>query len=371
MDDDISKEYNTRMTLDNDSTLQPLVEKHGFAWWGVARLERPHTFEIYKDWVESGQHGEMEYLSLHLPQKQNPQLLLPDARTAIVVAVNYLPHPAPQPKEWPFEELKVARYARGQDYHHWLKTRLDGLAQDLGMRYPGEVFLAMTDSRPVLERDLGQRAGLGWFGKNTCLIHPKRGSFFLIGEIYTSMDLVASATAQSDHCGSCRRCLDACPTQALTAPHQLDARLCISYWTIEARGVPPVELRPKLGDWFFGCDICQEVCPWNQKVFREELRSNPKPEAEKRERTVLELQMVFESSNKKLGRMFEGSALSRAGGRGLKRNAVLVAARLGLVELAPTIAKLKQTSPELEELCLWALTCLNPNSSPGSDHPPA
>ncbi len=340
------------------TALENLTSKHGFGWWGIAPLEKPHTFEFYRQWLDEDLNGEMKYLRLHLPKKENPQSLLPHAHSSLVVAVNYLPHPAPLPA--PLPHLPIARYAQGEDYHDWLKERLNGLAGDLQALYPAATFLAMTDSHPVMERDLAQRAGLGWFGKNSCLIHPKRGSFFLLGEIYTSLSWEITTQPQPDHCGSCRRCIEACPTGAILGNRTLDARLCISYWTIENRQVPPVHLRDKIGEWFLGCDICQEVCPWNQKVFTHDLIQKTRSSLPAdRQEFIKELRFVLTSSNRELQRAFAKTALNRPGARSLRRNAILVATRSGCLELREEIRQVGLQFPILAELCQWSLDRLN------------
>jgi epoxyqueuosine reductase len=218
--------------------------------------------------------------------------------------------------------------------------------------------MAMTDSHPVMERDLARRAGLGWFGKNTCLLDSKNGSFFLIGEILTSLAPAPSLEPAPDQCGTCRRCIDACPTQAITAPKELDARKCISYWTIEARGVPPADIRKATGAWFFGCDICQQVCPWNEKAFGKTLLAELRSAPADREGLLTELKWILTSSNNHLQRAFSGTPLTRAGGRGLKRNAILVAVHHGLSELKSEIDAACKAHPELEELGRWAAASL-------------
>lgn len=295
----------------------------------------------------------MEYLARHLPQKENPENFLPQARSAIVVACEYIPHPAPQTPA-PLKDLRVAFYARGADYHEWLKAKLDAVIDDLKKLYPDEEFVAATDSSPVLERDLAYRAGLGWVGKNTCLIDQKRGSFFLLGEILTSLEAETAQVLHPDRCGTCTKCLDACPTQALIEPRKMDARLCISYLTIESKAVPAIELREKMGDNFFGCDICQAVCPWNEKAFGATVRDEQATILKVKHEAVAELRFILRSSNKALERHFKHSPLARARGFGLKRNALIVAANQGLSELVSDIRPLT-TDPRLGELACWAL----------------
>ena len=219
----------------------------------------------------------MGYLARHLPQKETPQTLLPKAQSAIVIAVSYLPHPQPTTNSETQERLQrlgVARYAQGEDYHDWLKEKLQQIILQLQTCFPEEHFLAATDSSPVLERDLAYHAGIGWFVKNTCIIHQQKGSFYLLGEILTTLSCDQVTLPHPDRCGTCNRCIEACPTQAIVSAHVLDARKCISYLTIEAKDVPSLELREQIGAHFFGCDICQDVCPWNGKVLNAE-KSEP------------------------------------------------------------------------------------------------
>lgn len=349
------------MTTVTESWLTDLLKSEGFTHWGVAAIERPHSFEHYRQWLDQGCHGEMSYLKLHLPQKETPEQLLPMAKTALVLSQSYFPDHPESLANWPIPSLPVAAYAQGKDYHFWFRERLQGIVEKLKHLHPQDAFLAMTDSHPVMERDLARRAGLGWFGKNTCVIDPKHGSLFLLGEIYTSLKLEVTAPTTLDHCGTCRRCLDSCPTQAFTSERVLDARKCISYWTIEARSNPPAELRHAIGQWFFGCDICQTVCPWNEKLFGRGFKTNP---TASRADLVAELRLILGSSNKKLNQMFANTPLSRTGGRGLKRNAILMVAHHRLEELSDDIRREGARHPELTELQEWA--CLQLHQDPGS-----
>ena len=341
--------------------IESLLREEGFENFGFAELVKPVSIGLYESWLESGFHGEMDYLRRHLPEKREPQRLLPRARSAIVLTKNYVPHPEPLEK-WPLSaSAKVAGYARGRDYHHFLGAKLKVLSEKLRERYPGEEFVFFTDSGPVLERDLASRAGLGWIGKNTCLLSRAQGSLFFIAEIYTTLAFDAAKIETTDHCGTCTRCLDACPTGALRAPRELDARLCISYLTIESRETPPAELRPRMGDWLFGCDICQTVCPWNLKVHGKETiaRLEPATDEARRAELIEDLRMILSSSNRGLERAFAGTPLARPGAFGMKRNALVVAANRGLTELQSEIEKLAGDA-RLSELAAWTLERLNP-----------
>jgi len=350
--------------------LKELLEGHGFSHFGWARLSPALSLTHYEKWLEDDFHGEMQYLKTHLPLKKNPDALLSNsgvprnAESAIVVAVQYRPHPHPQKS--PVENLKIASYAKGADYHHWLYDRLQEVAKILRAEFSEEEFLCATDSKPVLERDLAYRAGLGWIGKNTMLIDQARGSFFLLGEIITTLKIPVVTPAgdafHPDRCGTCTRCIDACPTGALVQPMVMDARKCISYLTIESKNTPSLELRSKIGEHFFGCDICQDVCPWNKKIFSATTDAKVPPTAEKapvdNQQLVSELKWILESSNGVLEKELAMTPLARARGFGLKRNAIVVAANLGLSELSKQIASYV-TDARLGELASWAIEQLH------------
>jgi epoxyqueuosine reductase len=327
----------------------------GFSHFGLTTLSRPLSFEVYENWLKEGLHGDMNYLAQHAPIKETPQTQWPLARTAFVFAVPYFPHPA-QVENFPLKQARVSLYAQGYDYHLWFKAKLQELCVELKNHFPADEFIAMTDSSPVLERDLAYRAGLGWVGKNTCLIHPKKGSLFFIGEIYSSITLTLETTPTHDFCGTCTRCIDTCPTQAITEPRKLDARKCISYLTIESREIPVEPLRAQIGDWFFGCDLCQTVCPWNQKAFKNQLSIAKIENKSAEEQTKLqeELCWILTASGKQLQKAFAGTALSRAGSFGLKRNALIVVGNRKIKELRGEVESLVE-HPKLGELAKWAL----------------
>lgn len=236
-------------------------------WAPLPELAEAH--KKYQEWLAKGYQGEMTYLERHSPLKTSPRQLLNEARSAIVIAKPYVPAFAPHSQ---LPSLRIAAYARNWDYHEVFQSELESLAKALAEIFPNLIFRCGTDTLPLLEREVARQAGLGWLGKNTCLIHPQEGSFFLIGTILLNQDAPETEkTLVSDFCGTCRRCIDACPTQALGDGENirtLDARRCISYWNIEAKSAPPADLSRNFGDWFFGCDICQTICPWNEKAFR-------------------------------------------------------------------------------------------------------
>lgn len=332
------------------------AQEKGFRAWGLASLANPVSLEFYRSWIEKNYHGEMQYLERHLPQKENPKLINSRIESALVFTYPYVPHPAPLAQS----SLRTALYAKGEDYHFWLKAKLEEIAENLRATYPDEVFLCLTDSSPILERDLAFRAGLGWVGKNTCLLDRKGGSLFLIGEIVTSLRFEEKADTLADFCGTCTRCVEICPTGALEKPRLLNAQKCISYLTIESRKIPPQELREAIGDHFFGCDLCQTVCPWNQKVFGKSLEVKVRRDLNSEARISLqeELREILTLSGKKLEKKFFGSPLQRAGPFGLRRNAIIVAANQDLKELSAEISAWEKDE-KLKELVEWAMTKLS------------
>lgn len=318
--------------------------------FGVAKLEKPISMGLYDQWLASGHHGEMSYLERHRDLKADPTKWLAFAKSALVFAISYGPIlksdyvTSNSSAESPLRLALYTRYAPDHsDYHDAIRTELDPVLRELEQRFPHAQFRLSIDAEPVLERDLAVRAGLGWVGKNTCVIDRRGGSLFFIAEILTSLETEAASLEMTDFCGTCTRCLDACPTQALIAPRILDAAKCISYWTIEAKSIPPKNLRSQFSDWFYGCDICQTVCPWNGKVFGRDLMQkesvNPTADSDPT-RLARELKEVLESSNRELQRRFHGTPLARARAFGLKRNAMVIAANLKLKSLLPTIAGL-------------------------------
>ena len=280
----------------------------GFDLVAVGPAEPPEHGEALTRWVAEGHAGTMAYLGRRLPERLDPRRVLPEARAVVCVALNYY-QGAPVDASW----SPVARYAWGRDYHDVMTPRMEALARFIG-EAAGERGRCYVDTGPILERDLAARAGLGWVGKNSMLLHPTLGSWFFIGVLLTTAALVHNE-ALPDRCGTCRACLDACPTDAFVAPYVLDARRCISYLTIEHRGPVDPALAPAMGQWQFGCDICQDVCPWNRKVplTREPafLPGAPYPGAA----------VVAEMDDAAFARRFAGTPLTRPKAEGMRRNA--------------------------------------------------
>lgn len=339
--------------MDFVSKVEPLIRESGFDHFGIARLERPLTMDVYRAWLDEGLHGNMEYLRTHAPLKEKPQELAPRAMSAIVIAKPYLPHPYPGDLS---KSLRVALYAKGGDYHDFFRRELAALADSLKRVFGAEEFLCFTDSAPILERDLAYRAGVGWVGKNTCVIHPQKGSLFFLGQILTSMDLPNPKPPVADFCGTCSRCIEACPTQAIEEPRKLNATKCISYWTLEARADAPLELRAKIGDWFAGCDICQTVCPWNEKTFGRELMREQSAERLSTPKSE-DLRWILTQSNHELQRHFGSSPISRPRPRGLKRNALQIIGNLRLTDLRPEVESFLEDE-HLKDIARWTLSQL-------------
>lgn len=325
-------------------------------------LKSPLSFAFFESWLKQGQHAGMKYLETQKPLRANIQSWAPLAKSVIVVTLPYLDHPYKDQKLMLPKNLKIAKYAKGIDYHTGLTQGLETLANELKQKFPNAYFKCVTDSTPLMERDLAYQAGLGWFGKNTCLIDRKQGSFFLIGEIITDLSAPdAHYEVSPDFCGHCNRCVEACPTQALSQGPTLDANKCISYWNIESQSLPPVDIRTKIGDWFFGCDICQDVCPWNQKPINAltqklttQSSQTPSPQT-----LAQELRFYLRASNREILNQIQHTPLARARPFGLRRNAMIVACNTGQRGLLEDIQACGKKHPRLQELSLWAEGCLS------------
>jgi len=309
------------------------------------------------EFIARGYHGDMGWLAGTVTRRGDPQALWPEARTVVVLGVNY----APEGDALALTDIPdcgvVSVYARGRDYHDTLKRRLRALAHWIEGRWPGALKL-FVDTAPVMEKPLAERAGLCWQGKHTNLVSRDFGSWLFLGEIYLSLEL-APDEAESDHCGSCRRCLDACPTAAFPAPHRLDARRCISYLTIEHKGMIPVELRPLIGNRIYGCDDCLAVCPWNKFA-----RAAAEPDFLPRDELMApRLAALAELDDAAFRAMFTGSAVKRTGRDRFVRN-VLIAignAPSGDMQLLAAVRqRLDDGSPLVRAAAVWAFSRLAP-----------
>jgi epoxyqueuosine reductase len=322
----------------------------GFDLVGIAELRVPATVAAFDAWLDAGHAATMHYLEGEgAALRRDTRLPHAGATHAIVVAMNYGGTEPSGP---------VARYARGDDYHEVLRGRLRELHQWLE-RETGRAIDARpyVDSGPVLERDLAQRAGLGWFGKNTMLINPRAGSFLFLASLFVDFPLDADASFEADRCGTCTRCIDACPTDALVAPRVLDANLCISYLTIELRDAIPVELREKIGALIYGCDICQDVCPWNVSFSQALTETAFEPREILRGKNARELSLeLLAMSQSEFSTAFRNSPMKRAKRRGVARNATLVLGNIANADDVPVLQKALQHDEELvREHAAWAL----------------
>lgn len=311
----------------------------GFDLVGVAPAGPADGFGRLRAWLAAGYAGTMDYLHKHAEARRHPASILPEVRSVIMAGMSYQQGP-----EDVADSLgKVARYARGDDYHEVLWRRLERLLDWLQGERPGCVGRAVADSAPLLERDFARRAGLGWIGKNTLLLNRETGSYVVLGALLVDVELRPDEPYEAEHCGSCTACLDACPTDAFPEPGVLDARRCVSYLTIENKGPIPPELRSGVGEWLFGCDICQEVCPWNHKTPPgTEPKLQPHPWL-----AALDAAELLGLSEEEFTRRFADTALLRARRRGLLRNAAVVLGNAGDRSALPALRRALADPEEL------------------------
>jgi epoxyqueuosine reductase len=348
----------------------------GFALAGVTTPDPPQGFGVYSRWLEAGRHGEMAYLARPqaIAKRADPRLILPECKSILVLGIqysgNHLTPPFPSLKgkreSLPFSPPGggrrgrgmrgvIAAYARGDDYHEVLPEKMNALVSFLeaqvGAPVPNRGY---TDTGPLLERELGQRAGLGWIGKNSMLIRPQIGSYFLLAEILLGVELEPDPPFGFDRCGNCTRCLDACPTACILPDRTIDARRCISYLTIELKGSIPLDLRPQIGEWIFGCDVCQQVCPWNRFAGQEariDPGLQPRPDLADPD---LEIELGLDPAS--FNRKFKRSPLRRAKRRGYLRNIAVALGNLGGQEAVSSLtAALNDPEPLVGEHAAWAL----------------
>lgn len=321
----------------------------GFVRSGVVSAVALPRWSSLCDWLDAGYAGQMHYLEERRQAYSHPQHVLDGVQSLLVLA---MPYRTAEPIASTVGQGRVSRYAWGDDYHDVIHERLKMLLEELERLAPGARARGVVDTAPLMERDLAQLAGLGWIGKNTLLLDRSLGSWFFLAVLLTDVPLVPDEPFAADHCGTCTACLDACPTQAFPAPYVLDARRCISYLNIELREAAPQELRPGMGDWVFGCDVCQDVCPWNHRApvtdepaFQPLAATNPLPLAE-----------LFDLDEQAFRARFRDTPLWRPRRRGLLRNAAMVlgnqrdfAARSALVH------GLHDVEPMVRGACAWAL----------------
>lgn len=326
----------------------------GFQAVGIAHIDLREDEQALQRWLSLCRHGEMEWMARHGSRRARPDELVPGTLSVICARMDYLPGEA-APMQAVLDDPQrayISRYALGRDYHKVLRTRLQKLADRIAAGIGPFGYRVFTDSAPVLEKPLARNAGLGWIGKHTNLIDAKTGSWFFLGEIYTDLPLAPDARA-TDHCGSCTRCIGACPTGAIVAPYELDARLCISYLTIELHGPVPEPLRPLIGNRIYGCDDCQLVCPWNRFA-----RPTVEPDfAVRHGLDRVSLVELFAWDEATFLARTEGSAIRRIGHERWLRN---IAVALGNAPTTPEVvaallARARHPSPLVREHVAWAL----------------
>jgi epoxyqueuosine reductase len=296
----------------------------GFDAAGVAPLgPNPHAAEFDR-WLTAGHAGTMTYLHRQAEKRKDPTRIAPQARCAVVTLTNYYHGPsAADPGRKPGDPGRVAQYAWSADYHDVLAARLERLASAIGDVVPNAWTRCYVDAGPVPERELAQRAGLGWIGKNMMHINPRIGSFTFIGVVLTDAELAADLPFDADHCGTCRRCLDACPTDAFVDARELDARRCIAYLTIETRGAFSAAQGRDVGDWVFGCDVCQDVCPWNERFAQATAQPELAPRVDVAAPNLAALRDMDDAT---FVRRYGDTPFARPGPAGMRRNAAAVLA---------------------------------------------
>lgn len=323
--------------------IEQSAKELGFAVCRFVSCETPppHAREFDR-WLDDGRAGEMTWLARNRERRTDPQRVLPGAKTMIVLAMNYFQGDLPSPTDG-----SIARYAWGDDYHELVEKKLRGL--DLFLQERGGAQKCYVDTGPILERDFAALAGIGWHGKSTMLISRELGTWFFLAEILTTLDLPPDEPARA-HCGTCTQCIDACPTGAITAPYQLDARRCISYLTIELKGSIPVEFRPLIGDRIYGCDACLEACPWNRfaKVSHESAfaaRGN-----------ALTLRDLLRLDEEQFRELFRNSPIKRIKRRGLLRNVCVALGNIGTADDLPALQRAAfDPEPLIAGHALWAI----------------
>lgn len=330
----------------------------GFVLSGVAPAVSPQGFAHLREWIAAGYAGEMRYLADRLSAYEHPRAVLDGVQSILMLG---FPYKTAEPTTADSLAGKVARYAWGPvDYHDLLHDRLSLLSKKLLAAVPHAKVRGVVDSAPLLEREFAQLAGLGWIGKNTLLLHRQQGSYFFLAALLTDQTLVPDVPFAADHCGSCTACLDACPTQAFPQPYVLDATRCISYLTIELKGAIPAALRPGIEDWAFGCDVCQEVCPWNRRA-----PLTSEPSLLPANKNPLALAPLFDLTEDGFRQVFRKTPLWRSKRRGILRNAAIVLGNSKNPDeaVAPLSKGIADAEPLVREAAGWALFQLGTDSA--------
>jgi epoxyqueuosine reductase len=326
-------------------------ERHSFVRVGIAPASAPERFDRFRGWIAAGHHAGMKYLEATSETRSDPTRLLAGARSIVCLAARHGDRPLVAS-----DGAALARYASGPDYHGTLRQRATLVARAAAARLGDFRYRVCVDSTPMAERSFAAAAGVGWIGKNGCLIDSEHGSFLMLAEILTDLDL-APDDPVSERCGSCTRCLEACPTGAFLEPGLLDAGRCLAYWTIEHRGAIPDDVKEKIGQTVFGCDICQDVCPWNEPLPLVEAALSAQAPA-KADLPPTRRQWL-EMGPGQWRRRYGATALNRAGRRGLQRNAAASAGACGDRSSLPVLARAAGVSePGLSDASTWALSRL-------------
>lgn len=350
--------HKTTKNLDFDQLVDDIThwaKQLGFHSVGVTDCNLADYTEDFQQFLAKGFHGEMAYLARNVEKRLNPEQLVPKTLSIISVTMPYLPASTDVIKTLRTpNKAYISRYALGGDYHKFIRKKLTQLAKKINQAVGEFGYRAFTDSAPILEKPLAEKAGLGWIGKNTLLLNQQQGSWFFLGELFTDLPLAKNQQKMHDHCGNCQACLKICPTQAIVAPYQIDARRCISYLTIELKGSIPVELRSLIGNRIYGCDDCQLICPWNRYAQpTNETQFHPRQQLENSDLITL-----FTWDEKTFLQRTEGSAIRRIGHERWLRN---IAVALGNAPHDPDIiaaltAKQSHPSALVKAHVTWALT---------------
>lgn len=335
----------------------------GFDSLGIAPAQTAPNLTAFLDWLDRGHHAGMQWLARNPVQRATPELLLPGARSVIVLTANYLA-PEPPTPEPHLPRGRIARYARGRDYHNWIRKRLKKLEGVLAKA--GGTQRSFVDSGPLIERDYAVLAGIGWHGKNTMVLNRQLGNWFFLSEILTTLDFPADSP-QANRCGSCTRCLASCPTEAFRAPYDLDARKCISYWTIEHRGPIPEWIRPLMADRIFGCDECLEVCPWNRFA-----RASHATEVAGRASARMPLTRYLALSEDEFLTLFHGTPIRRAKWEGFLRNVCVALGNVGTPDQIPDLsAAASLGNPLITQHAEWAIRRIRSRYDAHAEGPPS
>ena len=331
----------------------------GFHAVGIAKLAEVPEGDAFRAWLAEGRQAEMDYMERRVEERLDPARLDPGFRSIVSVAMSYwhgddepAAPPAPLAPALSPARGRIARYARGADYHNVLGRRIRKLLIELRRAIPVLDGRGWVDTGPVMDRAWASRSGIGWWGKHTNLVSRVDGSWLLLGTMALNIELDPDPP-HADHCGSCRRCIDVCPTDAIVAERELDARRCISYWTIEHRGSIPEAMRPLIGDWIFGCDLCLEVCPWNR--FAE--RSREARFAAREDRAAPQLEPLLGLSHAAFRLKFNGSPIQRAGRDGFVRNVCVALGNVGGPEVLESLGRTANLDPSeiVREHARWAI----------------